>query len=48
VNLLWLPDTAALIKGQNISRQSYLRYFEGKNVILLKNNFIRPEHDAGL
>jgi competence protein ComEC len=48
VNLLWFPDTAALIKGQNISRQSYLRYFEGKNVILLKNNFIRPEHDAGL
>jgi hypothetical protein len=48
VNLLWFPDTAALIKGQNISRQSYLRYLEGKNVILLKNNFIRPEHDAGL
>jgi len=47
-NLLWLPDTAAWMPAQNFSRQSYRRFLEGKNVVLLKGDFVRPGHDAGL
>ncbi|MBM3921139.1 MAG: ComEC family competence protein [Sphingomonadales bacterium] len=47
-NLLWLPDTSALMPAQNFSRQSYRRFLEGKNVVLLKGDFLRPGHDAGL
>jgi len=46
-NLLWLPDTAALKKENNISKQAYFRYLDGKKVILLKNNFVKPGHDTG-
>ncbi|MFM7765478.1 MAG: ComEC/Rec2 family competence protein, partial [Sphingomonadales bacterium] len=47
-NLLWLPDTAKLMPAQNFSRQSYRRFLEGKNVVLLKDDFVRPGHHAGL
>jgi len=47
-NLLWLPDTTALMSTQNISRQSYRRFLEGEKVVLLKGDFVRPGHDEGL
>jgi hypothetical protein len=44
-NLLWLPDTSALMATQNLSRQSYRRFLEAKDVKLLKNEFVVLPYD---
>jgi competence protein ComEC len=48
VNLLWLPDSSAMMKTQNISRRSYQRFLEGRDVALLKGEFLRFDYDRGL
>jgi competence protein ComEC len=45
VNILWLPDTSALMVTQNLSRQSYRRFLETKDVKLLKNEFVVLPYD---
>jgi competence protein ComEC len=44
-NLLWLPDTSALMVTKNLSRQSYRRFLEATAVKLLKNEFVVLPYD---